>query len=155
MSGYLTKPFKAHELFATVEGWAAPEPSAPTQQAPAPSAPVDLDAFRQEMRAAGAEEAVDPVLDTYLQSAPDRIAAVTTALASGAGPEIERAAHAFKSASATIGAKGLAALLQQLEVAGKAGDVTAARQVGDGLVRESEAVMAYLRQVRGAATPTV
>jgi len=163
MSGYLTKPFKAHELFATVEGWAATESPAPAPPVPAPAvsthpalpAPVDLDTFRQEMRAAGAEEAVDPVLDTYLQSAPDRIAAVTTALASGAGPEIERAAHAFKSASATIGAKGLAAMLQQLEMAGKAGDVAVARQVGDGLVRESEAVMAYLRQVRGAANPTV
>jgi two-component system, sensor histidine kinase and response regulator len=158
MSGYLTKPFKAHELFATVEGWAATESPAPAPPVPAPAvsaAPVDLDTFRQEMRAAGAEEAVDPVLDTYLQSAPDRIAAVTTALASGAGPEIERAAHAFKSASATIGAKGLAAMLQQLEMAGKAGDVAVARQVGDGLVRESEAVMAYLRQVRGATNPTV
>jgi len=112
---------------------------------------VDLEGFRQEMRAAGAEEAVDPVLDTYLQSAPERMAALTKALAAGAGPEIERAAHAFKSASATIGAKGLAKLLQQLETAGKAGDVTAAQQAGDGLVRESEAVIAYLRQVRGVA----
>jgi HPt (histidine-containing phosphotransfer) domain-containing protein len=115
--------------------------------------PVDLDAFRHEMRAAGAEEAVDPVLDTYLQSAPDRVAALTTALAAGTAPEIERAAHAFKSASATIGAKVLATLLQQMEVAGKAGDVTGARRVGEGLLRESEAVIAYLRQVR-AAPPT-
>ncbi len=157
MSGYLTKPFKAHELFAAVEGWAAtrPAPNEPTPAVAAPSlpVPVDLDAFRHEMRAAGAEEAVDPVLDTFLQSAPDRVAALTTALAAGAGPDIERAAHAFKSASATIGAKVLAALLQQLEIAGKAGDVTGARRVGDGLVRESEAVIAYLRQVRAATAP--
>ncbi len=154
MSGYLTKPFKAHELFAVVEGWAnssaIPVPTTTTDSPPhvPTAAPVDLEAFRHEMRAAGAEDAVDPVLDTFLQTAPDRVAALTTALASGAGPEIERAAHAFKSASATIGAKGLATLLQELEVAGKAGDVNAARRVGDGLMRESEAVIAYLRQVR-------
>jgi two-component system sensor histidine kinase/response regulator len=155
MSGYLTKPFKAHELFAAVEGWAATMTT--NERTPAVTAslpvPVDLDAFRHEMRAAGAEEAVDPVLDTFLQSAPDRVAALTTALAAGAAPDIERAAHAFKSASATIGAKVLAALLQQLEIAGKAGDVAGARRVGDGLVRESEAVIAYLRQVRAAAAP--
>ena len=158
MSGYLTKPFKAHELFAVVEGWAASAsaaaaPALPSASgAPAP-APVDLDAFRHEMRAAGAEEAVDPVLDTFLQSAPDRVAALTRALATGTATEIERAAHAFKSASATIGAKGLATLLQQLEVAGKAGDVTGARRVGEGLARESEAVITYLRQVRAAPSP--
>ena len=140
MSGYLTKPIKAHELFAAVEGWGA-----------AATEPVDLDAFRHEMRAAGAEEAVDPILDTFLQTAPERVAALTAALAAGAGPDIERAAHAFKSASATIGAKGLAALLQQVEVAGKAGDLIGARRMGDGLVRESEAVISYLRQVRAAA----
>jgi HPt (histidine-containing phosphotransfer) domain-containing protein len=53
-----------------------------------------------------------------------RSPAVATALAAGAAPGIERAAHAFKSASATIGAKSPATLLQQLETAGKAGDVT-------------------------------
>ena len=94
---------------------------------------------------------MDPVLDTFLQSAPERVAALTSALTAGAAPDIERAAHAFKSASATIGAKGLAALLQQMELAGKAGDVAAARKVSDGLARESEAVIAYLRQVRGGA----
>jgi PAS domain S-box-containing protein len=151
MSEYLTKPFKAHELFAIVEGWTAAAPPPPP---PAVSVPVDLDAFRHEMRAAGAEEAVDPVLDTFLQSAPERVAALTTALAAGTAPEIERAAHAFKSASATIGAKVLATLLQQMEVAGKAGDVTGARRVGEGLLRESEAVLAYLRQVRAAPSPT-
>ncbi len=157
MSGYLTKPFKAHELFAAVEGWAAamatPIEATPAVAAASPPVPVDLDAFRHEMRAAGAESAVDPVLDTYLQSAPERVAAITTALAAGAGLEIERAAHAFKSASATIGAKGLAALLQQMETAGNAGDLSGARRVGDGFVRESEAVIAYLRQVRAAPPP--
>jgi PAS domain S-box-containing protein len=153
MSAYLTKPFKAHELFAAVEGWGATL-AAPVEPAPAPApAPVDLDAFRHEMRAAGAEEAVDPVLDTYLQTAPERLRVLSEALAAGAAPDIERAAHALKSASATIGARGLAAVLLQLEAAGRAGDVTGARRAGDDLVRESEAVIAYLRQVRSGADP--
>ena len=40
-----------------------------------------------------------------------------------------------------------------MEMAGKAGDVAGARQAGDELARESEAVIAYLRHVRSGASP--
>ncbi|MGH7538860.1 MAG: response regulator [Gemmatimonadales bacterium] len=154
MSGYLTKPFKAHELFAAVEGW-SPTPAAAAEPGATPARatpPIDVEGFRQEMRAAGAESAVDTVLDTFLQSTPERVTALTTALAGGTATEIERAAHAFKSAAATIGAKSLATMLQQVEAAGKAGDLPRAHQLGERLVRESEAVITYLRQVRAGTS---
>src|SRR5207247_3070655 len=46
MSGYLAKPFKAHDLFAVVEGRGAH--AADTRAAPSPA--VDLAAFRRTMR---------------------------------------------------------------------------------------------------------
>ena len=151
MSDYLTKPFKAHELFAVVEGTAS-VPPAPRQDAPPPpSPPVDVDAFRREMRAAGVEEAVDGILDTFLQSAAERIAALTVALAAGEATEIKHAAHAFKSSAGTIGAKGLAAVLQEVETAGAAGDVAQARTLGHRFAQESAAAIEYLRQVREGA----
>jgi len=153
MSDYLTKPFKGHDLFAIVEGRTGvvtagppPEPLVQSQEAP-----VDLDAFRREMRDAGVEEAVDAILDTFVQSAGERITALTAALATGEVQAIKRAAHAFKSAAGTIGAKRLAALLQELEAIAEAGDVAQARALGARFAEESAAVTAYVRRARQGA----
>src|SRR5207244_1667506 len=58
MTGYLAKPFKAHDLFAVIEGRTA----ATTDTVTTPPPPVDLAAFRSTMREAGAEEAVGGML---------------------------------------------------------------------------------------------
>ena len=155
MSDYLTKPLRAHELFAAVEGWA---PSGTERAEPAPAAaapavaPVDVDGFREQMRLAGAEAAVDQILDTFLDSTPQRVAAITAALASGSPGDIERSAHALKSAAGTIGAKSLATLLQQIETAGKAGDTPGARALQNRLEAESAAVIEQLTRLRGASS---
>ena len=156
MSDYLAKPFKAHELFAVVEGRGETTPHGVAPSSPSPGsaapAPVDLDTFRREMRDAGVEEAVDAILDTFVQSAGERIAALTTALASGEAQAIKRAAHAFKSSAGTIGAKTLATLLQELESAAEKGDVARARDLGARFAEESAAVTAYVRRARQAAS---
>ena len=155
MTDYLTKPFKAHDLFAIVEGRSDGSttgvPAAPPVSSREP--PVDLEGFRREMREAGVEEAVDSILDSFVQSADERIAALTVALAAGEAPDIRRAAHAFKSSASTLGAKGLAALLDQVETAAAAGDVAQARALGGRFAQESTAVIAYVRSAR-AGTPT-
>jgi HPt (histidine-containing phosphotransfer) domain-containing protein len=155
MTDYLTKPLRAHELFAAVESWASSgaeraEPAAAATQSGA--LPVDVDSFREQMRLAGAEAAVDQILDTFLDSTPQRIAAITGALASGNATDIERAAHALKSAAGTIGAKSLAALLQQIEAAGKTGDVAAARAQQNRLEAENAAVIEQLTRLRGVSS---
>jgi len=151
MTDYLTKPLRAHELFAAVESWASSGADRAESAAAAPQGgalPVDVAAFREQMRLAGAEAAVDQILDTFLDSTPQRVAAITSALAAGNATDIERAAHALKSAAGTIGAKSLAALLQQIETAGKAGDVASARALQDRLEAESAAVIEQLTRPR-------
>ena len=150
MSGYLTKPFKAHDLFAIVEGRGddGGAPALPSAPAPAVVPPVDVETFRQDMRAAGAESAVDSILDTFLATADERIAAVRRALAAGAAPDIDRAAHAFKSASATIGARALADVLRQLEEAARAGAVDQAQTLAPRFEVECQTALDYLRELR-------
>jgi two-component system sensor histidine kinase/response regulator len=153
MNGYLSKPFRAHDLFAIVEGIGEEHDGAPAETEPAaPALAVDIDAFRRSMREAGAEEAVDAILELFAQTAPERVAALTSAMESGDAKAIASAAHAFKSPSSAIGALRLGGLLQEIELAGKAGDIARARAAFVGLDAETAAVLDQLRR-QGAVAP--
>jgi len=142
MSGYLAKPFKAHDLFAAVEGRGAQ----PADTAAAPSPAVDLAAFRRIMEEAGAGEAVDGILETFVATLPQRLEALVAAAESTDAEPLQRAAHAFKSAAGTIGAGHLAALLEDMERAARDGDLAGARDKLEHVRGEARAVLDYLRR---------
>ncbi|PYP56385.1 MAG: hypothetical protein DMD44_12470 [Gemmatimonadetes bacterium] len=106
---------------------------------------MDVAAFRRTMEEAGAAEAVDGILATFVQTLPQRLDALAAATAGDTAEPIERAAHAFKSAAATIGARGLAALLDQIEAAARGGDVPGARDKLQGVRAEAQTALAYLQ----------
>jgi len=141
MSGYLAKPFKAHDLFAAVEGRGAQ----PADTAAARSPAVDLAAFRRTMEEAGAAEAVDGILETFVATLPQRLEALVTAARGTEAEPLQRAAHAFKSAAGTIGAGHLAALLEDMERAARDGDVAGARDKLEHVRGEAQAALDYLR----------
>ena len=141
MTGYLPKPFRAHELFAAVEEFSQ------VQGHPAPKgAGIDLAGFRRNMREAGAEDAVEGIFAMYVQNVPERVAALGAAMGLGDPGAIARAAHAFKSPSAAIGAIGLAGLLQEIEAAGNEGAMERASQGYARLSPEVDAVLLELRK---------
>jgi len=144
MDAYLGKPFRAHELFAAVEGWEqAPEAAAEPMPAP-PGAAVDLEGFRAGLREAGVEDVADEVLATFASEAPGRIAALETAAAAGDAAIVGKAAHAYKSAAGTIHATDLAELLRQTEAAGKANDLGAINDLLPRVRRAHDATVSYL-----------
>jgi two-component system sensor histidine kinase/response regulator len=151
MSEYLAKPFKAHELFALVEASADGATPPPAPEPPA-TAPVDLEGFRQTLREAGAEQALYSIVDTFVRQGPDRLAALATAAASGDGAEIAKAAHVFRGAAATIGARGLAELLERVENTARAGQVDAAKHAFELVSPVAHQVTEYLRQQRTSMT---
>ncbi|HEY6109949.1 MAG TPA: response regulator, partial [Gemmatimonadales bacterium] len=137
MSGYLAKPFKAHDLFSVVEERMTPA-------SPPPRPPIDLAAFLRTMREAGAEASVDGILAAFVGAVPGQVEALVAA-ARGTEPEpIAFAAHALKSAAVTIGARSLAALLEEAEAAAREGDVARARAALTELEGEANAVLEYL-----------
>jgi two-component system, sensor histidine kinase and response regulator len=141
MSGYLAKPFKAHDLFAAVEGRGGARTSQPVTVAPA----VDVAGFRRSMQEAGAEQAVDAILATFVATLPQRLEALELATRGPEPEPIQRAAHAFKSAAATIGAHALAALLEEMETAGRTGKVTDARERMPAVREAARAAVDYVR----------
>src|SRR5436190_3364679 len=141
MTGYLAKPFKAHDLFAVIERRTA----ATADTAAAPATPVDLAAFRGTMREAGAEEAVDGILATFASTLPQRLEALAEASRGGEAESIQRAAHAFRSAAATIGAHRLAQLLEAMEASARSGDVARAQAGLQDVSGESQTVLDHVR----------
>jgi len=141
MSGYLAKPFKAHDLFTAVEGRGAQ----PADAAAAPAPAVDLAAFRRTMEEAGAAEAVDGILETFVATLPQRLEALVAAASGTDAEPLQRAAHAFKSAAGTIGAGHLATLLEETERAAQGGDVAGARDKLEHIQGEAQVVLDYIR----------
>ena len=159
MNDFLAKPFKPDDLFDLVERWASgraqPDPNAKGEEEGMTSgseecrAPVDLEGFREVMRAAGVEEVVDTTIEIYLAEAPTIFSALDTAVLTGASEDVRRAAHSLKSASGNIRAERLASLLQEMEHRGRDQDVEGAREALEELRAEYRAVIAYLQRVPG------
>jgi PAS domain S-box-containing protein len=143
MSGYLSKPFRPLELFASVEGWDLPlsrDTEPPTEVAP----PVDLTTFRRAMSEAGVEHAVTAMLEVFLRDAPGRLAEIEAAVASGRSEEVEAAAHAYKSACATLAAHRLATLLRETELAGRNKDLRRVAELLPSIRTEHHSAVTYL-----------
>jgi CheY-like chemotaxis protein len=151
MTGYLTKPFKGHELFGAIEGRPARGADAAVSETPAARAPADLEALRTTLREVGAEAAANGLLDTFLQEAPERLGALSGAIAGGHPMEIARAAHGFRGVVVTVRAHELAELLECVEVAAEQGDVAPAREGIGRIHDQAAAVMEYVRRDREAA----
>jgi two-component system sensor histidine kinase/response regulator len=141
MDGYLGKPFRAHELFAAVEGWDEMSDGAPPPSDAGSRAPVDLEAFRAALREAGVEEATEDVLATFRGDAPGRMADLEAAVAARHAGAVTRAAHAYKSAAASIHADALALLLAEMEAAGRMNNLETAAEL-----------LERVRQAHGATT---
>ncbi|MEO8138216.1 MAG: response regulator [Gemmatimonadota bacterium] len=157
MDGYLPKPFKAHELFATVEGWGT-DPHASLQTEPrAPILPtaippsVDLENLRSQLHDAGSEDALDGIVDTYLASVPERVATLCRVLVSGTSAEVATAAHALKSSAGAIGARPLATLLAEIEADGRAETLADRSTLAARAEAASDRVLTDLRAYRHQA----
>lgn len=82
--------------------------------------PIDIEEFRAQMRAAGIEEIVVPMLQLFGQEAPKGMDALVAAMRAGDLDTASRAAHSLKSSAGNVRATTLADTLQALEHAAAA-----------------------------------
>jgi PAS domain S-box-containing protein len=144
MTGYISKPFKPHELFAAVEGWSLSSDGRPEEGKVYKEPPVDIEGFRSSMREAGVEDAVQAMIETFLQDAPRRMEELERAVAAGDADRVQKGAHPFKSAAGMIGARRLAELLKQIESMGRDKEVDRAREMLRPVLDEYRAVLDFL-----------
>jgi CheY-like chemotaxis protein len=143
MDDYLCKPFKAHDLFAIVEEWGTKGTELGSGRGAAEPA-VDLDGLRAELVEAGGEDVLGEMMELFLRDARVRLAALERAVAAGDTRGIERAAHAFRSSSGAVWAKGLAELLRHAEAAARRGDAVGASALLARIVAATHEAIGYL-----------
>ena len=127
MDNFVSKPFRAEELFQAVEGVAATVPAEPETEAvaatSAPGAAADdvptLDWSGALRNLEGDEEFLCELAEMFLQQYPGMLEAVEEAISNGSGDELKRAAHALKGSSQVVGGKAVSAAALQLEVLGR------------------------------------
>jgi CheY-like chemotaxis protein len=119
MDDYVSKPVRVEELVRAL-----------AQSSPRVRADSDeldrkiLDELRDA--ASDAPQIIEELLGLFQRNAPKLIADLRHAAETQDAEKLRRAAHALKSASANLGARALAALCQEMETAGRAGQVNGA-----------------------------
>ena len=96
----------------------------------------------------GDAEFMTELIDTYLADAPDQLDALKASIADRDVDGLVRPAHTLKSASASLGALGLAERCRQLELAAKAGSIEGAAESIDGIAAELERVVTALERAK-------
>ena len=142
MDDYISKPVRPEDLEMALARWvsgngtavesgqqSAPPPAPPEALAPALDPAVT--ARLCELAAATDPSVMSEIYEAFLSSAVDYLAAIREGAATNDAEGLRKAAHAFKGASADIGAQHLAELCRQLEALGEAGRV-------DGAVKNLE-----------------
>lgn len=96
--------------------------------------------------AGGDEEFITEILGDFLAQTPGLIAQIETAVVQGDAAALGAAAHALKGSARSIGADEFARIAQELEHAGKGGDLSNAPDALQRLQTYWQEFAAYLQQ---------
>lgn len=100
----------------------------------------------KELQEEGEPDIVEEVGSLFLKHAPEKIAAIETAVAKKDAKALQVSAHSLKSSSAYVGAMGLSAMSKDLEMMGRSGSVEGAEGKVKALTAEYERVKSELEK---------
>ena len=128
MDGYVTKPIKADELVRAivrlVPAAAQGEPNSTTRDHPVEGEEL-LQAFLK--RVGGKVEHLKKIVEVFVPESAKALEEIRAAIASQDAPRLQFAAHTFKGAVALFGVVAATEAVFQLELMGRAGDLTGAQ----------------------------
>jgi signal transduction histidine kinase/HPt (histidine-containing phosphotransfer) domain-containing protein len=136
MSDYLPKPVTLNDLRVVLERWFSANP--PVSKAtnknakPHPTSYLDSQVLN-ELRALGTNEEprdfLTELIDIYLESVPEVLQAILSAINSNNGARLRSSAHRLKGLSANLGAHTLVAVCETLEQMGSEGKTKGADEL--------------------------
>ncbi len=144
---YINKPIEAKKLFETIE---ALVPDVRRAEMRTPEAEPAGEVFdKNRLLAEWGDDAgfLAELVDQALQDCPNLLSKLREALASGDGKAVERAAHSLRGSAANFVAKDAFQAAQALEVMGRQGDLTHAKEtyaVVEGEVERVKSALATL-----------
>jgi signal transduction histidine kinase/DNA-binding response OmpR family regulator/sensor domain CHASE-containing protein len=138
MDGYLSKPIKADELYATIDKTLSRE-SAPIPSTIEP--PIDLPTLLTIID--GDKDLLIELGKIFRQDYPQQVAALQEAIRHGDAHRLERVAHSLKGALATIGATTARSLAHELEIMGQSAQLEGLQSTLHKLEAELDRLAAF------------
>jgi HPt (histidine-containing phosphotransfer) domain-containing protein len=123
MSDFLPKPFTQKNLAKTIQQW---KPRVARQEALAEDAAVFDPTLLEQLRAEQAVALLERLIGLFQQQSKLDIEGIISAAKQSDWQQLRDNSHTLKSASAQLGFKRLALLLQQIEVAASQGEIDSA-----------------------------
>ncbi len=147
MDDYIAKPVRPKDLEAALTRWvsgngntvASGDESAPTStpsEAATPALDPVVTARLRELAAATDPTVLSEIYEVFLSSAIEYLAKIHKGLTTNNAEELRKAAHAFRGASASIGAHCLTELCHQMESLGEARQVDGAVKIAEQVEQE-------------------
>jgi PAS domain S-box-containing protein len=135
MDDYLPKPIRSSELLQVIEGLAGPcQTGGPSQPLPEANDPA-ADRAAMLARFGGNQELMEEVAQVFVNSLPQRLAAIREAVAKNDPAALRQAAHSFKGAAGYF-CQPAQNTAQKLEAMGCDGALDKAREVCGELERQ-------------------
>lgn len=104
---------------------------------------MDMKAYTEMKEIMG--EVLNDLITTFLEFMPDQIDALEQAIQQKNADQIFAVAHRIKSSSSSIGASGLAAQAQQIELKGRGGETDGTAELFEELTDKYASVSQFLR----------
>lgn len=108
---------------------------------------IDIETYNALKEAMGADF-IGELVDTYCSETPQLIHQLQDAFEKGDAETFRRSAHSIKSSSASFGALDFSAQARELEMIGKAGDLSSAGEKVQNLVRTYDQVSQSLQELK-------
>lgn len=108
--------------------------------------PLDREYHRKNYLALGCGDVLQDVYRIYLESAPLKIEQLRAVLQIGDLPQIISLSHGLKGESGSVGGHFIMVTAAEMEKAGRAGDLEAARRLFPELEEQLQSIIAAIQQ---------
>ena len=160
MDGYVSKPVRAPELFATIEalvGAGTPPEATPSSEAPpeaSPEATSAIDVTTLLAGFGGRADLVTEVIDVFVDDAPAMLERLKNAAHASDVAELGAAAHAIKGSVGLFSQGDTYQRAKALELRARSGDGSAADTAFEEIDASVSRLITELRQVRATLART-